>query len=337
MSYNKNSGYGQALLNNLASKVPAFGRVMVVFDPDNTDEANYQQMQEICDADPDGVLRFYGTDYGDGTTPLEQAYAAVESNNNDVIVLDANSTHLLSGMLTVDKNRVHFYGMDGGGRLVTQGAKIGLADITVDAIATVLITGTRCSFRNLKITNAGTHENSIAAVIDEGEGTLIQNCNIAKYSDLNVSAVADFICRSDGATYDDVEFGFDTIVQSAARATFWIKTGNTVMKYARLRKCRFVCASSEATKSHILVANTASIEFTNLFEDCTFMNAIVSSLSAARLNDAVTSVSGLVAGNLFFTDPKTDTTEFCSAVTDNVRVCGAVTANAATGESANAA
>ena len=54
--------------------------------------------------DNDGRVRFY--------TSLATAYAATESNNNDVIILDSNSTHTLTAMLTVANNRVHFFGLD---------------------------------------------------------------------------------------------------------------------------------------------------------------------------------------------------------------------------------
>lgn len=328
-NYNKNVGYGNALLNNLASQVPAFGRVMVVFDPDNTDEANYQQLKQICDADPDGVLRFYGSDFADGTTPLEQAYAAAESNNNDVIVLDSNSTHLLSGMLTVAKNRVHFFGMDGGGRLIQQGAKISLATAATDAAATITVTGTRCSFRNLKILNSGTHTNSVSAVIGDGdEGTLWQNCSFQKHSDLGESAVSNFECRSDSPTFIDCEFGFDTLTITAARANFLIKaSGATRAKNIRMKDCTFTVASTSATASHILVSSTASLNFTNVFKDCVFLNSLVS--TAAALNDAVTSVSSLIEGSMLFINPASESTEFCSAVTDQVKVVGsAVSAQA---------
>lgn len=320
--YNANSGWGRGLLNMVASRVPAFGRVFVVFDPDDVDEANYQHMKEICKHDPDGILRFYGTNAADGTTPLEQAYAAAESNNNDVICLDGNSTHLLSGMLTVAKNRVHFFGMDGGGRLIQQGAKIDLADATVDAAATLTVSGVRCSFRNLKILNSGTHANSIAAVIGNGdEGTLWENCSAQKLSDLDQAAVSNFECRSDSPTFKECEFGFDTLTISAARPNFLIKaSGSTRAKNIRMKDCTFTVSSTEATASQILVSSTSSLLFTNTFKDCEFVNSLTG--SAAALTDAVTSVSGLVEGSLLFVNPASEATNFCSTVTDQVKVIG---------------
>ena len=119
MSYNKNSGYGQALLNMVSSQIPTFGRIFIVMNSSNTDEENYNRMQEVFPPDPLGQVRFF--------TSLSDAYDATESNNNDVILLDANSSHSLTTGLAVTKSRVHFIGMDGGNRLVQQGTKVELA------------------------------------------------------------------------------------------------------------------------------------------------------------------------------------------------------------------
>jgi len=88
----------------IQNQVPAFGNIHIVMNSSDTDEANYQHMQDLFPVDNDGKVRFY--------TSLEDAYDAVESNNNDVILLDANSTHTVDAMVTVSKNRVHFIGMD---------------------------------------------------------------------------------------------------------------------------------------------------------------------------------------------------------------------------------
>jgi hypothetical protein len=231
-------------------------------------------------------------------------------------------------MLTVSKSRVHFFGMDSGGRITAQGAKIQLttAGNAADNAATIKVTGTRTTFRNLKIINSGTHANSVAAMIDQGEGTLIEDCSILKLTDLNVATVADFICRADSPTYRRVEYGFDTLVQSAARPTFWFnKDGTTRAKHVRSEDCSFVCSSSESTKSFIKVEDTSSLAFTNVFVRPVFTNALIASASAAALDDAVTSASGLVEGSLLFVNPASDTTGFCSATTDQVKTYGPVT------------
>jgi len=68
------------------------------------------------------------------------------------------------------------------------------------------------------------------------------------------------------------------------------------------------------------VATTASLNFTNVFKNCAFLNSLVS--TAAALNDAVQSVSGLVEGSMLFINPASEASEFCSAVTDQVKVIG---------------
>jgi acetylglutamate kinase len=73
---------------------------MVVMNSSDSDEKNYQHLQDLFPGDSDGSVRFF--------TSLSAAYDAAESNNNDVIILDGNSTHELTAQLTIDKNRVHF-------------------------------------------------------------------------------------------------------------------------------------------------------------------------------------------------------------------------------------
>ena len=86
------------------------------------------------------------------------------------------------------------------------------------------------------------------------------------------------------------------------------------------KDCLWMISSSEATASFIKVADTSAVVFSNTFINPIFNNALVASTSAAALNDAVTSVSSLVEGNLLFVNPSSNCSEFCSAVTDQVKV-----------------
>lgn len=124
MSRNQNASYGNAMLSAIHTACGGtFGNVFVVLNSSDTDENNYQHMQDLFTNDSDGRVRFY--------TSLASAYAATESNNNDVIVLDGNSSHQLTSMLTVSNNRVHFVGLDwllGIKRRYGQSSKINYAD-----------------------------------------------------------------------------------------------------------------------------------------------------------------------------------------------------------------
>lgn len=319
MVYNKDRGYGAAILAKVQAILPTFGRIFVVMSSSDSTDPNFQALQDVCGSDPDGVIRFY--------TSLESAYAACTTNNNDVILLDGHSQHTLAAMLTIAKNRVHLIGMDGGERLVQQGARIDLATAATDAAATITITGTRCSLRNIKVENSGTHANSIAAVIDEGEGTLIKNCTIYKYTDLDQTGVADFICRADCPTYIDVQFGFDTLVQTAARPTFLIKeSGSTKMKGLRMKDCAFISASTSTSKVHFQVNATSSLLFTNIVENCVFINSINQTQGAVQATVAAASASGLVEGNVLFIRPSCQSASF-STTSDNFRVANAPVAS----------
>ena len=127
---NKNAGYGQAMMHAIYSAVGGtFGNVLVVMNSSDTDEKNYQHIQNLFTVDGEGRVRFF--------TSLASAYAETESNNNDVIILDGNSSHQLLEQLIVSNSRVHFVGMDyllGIHRPYGQSTKINYAD----GIATAL-------------------------------------------------------------------------------------------------------------------------------------------------------------------------------------------------------
>lgn len=322
MNYNQNSGYGQAMLTKLIGATT--GRTFVVMD---TTDGDRDKIQQLLKTDEYGQPRFYST--------LAGAYAAADSNRNDVIILGAQGTHELDTMLTVSKSRVHFIGLDyllSGGRETAQRSKVQLSTTgnAAAVAATISNSGAGNTYRGLKIMNSGTDAASVAAFIDSGEATLIEYSSIMKFTDLDQATVADFICRADSYTYKNVEFGFDTLVQTAARPTFkYLKDGSTRAKHGRVIDCIFTCASSEATKVHVSVADTSSLAFENIFIRPIFINALVSSASAAALTNAVASASGLVEGNIFMVNPASNSTNLCAGTTDQIQVSGPVSSQQA--------
>jgi hypothetical protein len=268
-----------------------------------------------------------GTSKDEAFASLTKAYNTATSNNNDVIVIDGDSTLNEATMITWSKNRIHVVGL-GGGYLTGQRTKIQLstAGNLLAVAATINVTGTGNSFHNLKIMNSGTHASSLTALIDAGEANWYNNCSFMKFTDLDQTAVSDVEARGDSTAWTNCEFGFDTLVQSVARPTLHIKaSGSTRMKHNRFIDCNFSCASSSADKAFILIATTSSLAFESTFKGCMFNAAVISSLSAITLDNAVDSVSGLVEGNLLFTDCATSTTNFCATVTDGIKTYGAVT------------
>lgn len=320
MSYNQNSGYGQALLNMVASQVPTFGRVFIVMNSSDTDEENYQRMQEVFPSDPNGRTRFF--------TDLSDAYDATESNNNDVILLDANSTHSLSSGLATSNNRVHFIGMDGGGRIQQQGAKVQLATAATTAYA-LKDTGTRNSFRNIKFIQAATAATGLTVAQIGGEGGLIENCSftfgVANNLDGSETTTYEVVWGGDSYTVKNCLFGTSTLLTTGARAVMAIDqvTSGQEAKDNYFKDCYFTIQSSSSSADFIRVLATTDAKFANTFINPVFFNVLNATNSAVALDDTVRSVSGLVEGNLLFVNPATNATEFCTDVTDQVKVVGA--------------
>jgi len=301
MNWNKNSGYGQSLVTFARNVCPTFGNILVVMNSANSDEANYHHMQEVYTPDVDGLVRFY--------TDLESAYGAAESNNNDIILLDANSSHALTSMLTVSKSRVHFVGMDGGGRLKAQGAKISMGVTTdTDDIAVILNTGTRNSFRNIKIYSSNTLDEHLSCFIDNAEGTYIENCNIAAISKADADA-CDLWCCSDSFTYREVTFGADNVINTLAfyNIKFDGKTGGGSLhaKCGTFIDCIFdmQCASAAAATSCFMkVTDKDAIQHNILVKDCVFQN-FINAAGGVILTDAFLGASTTTNGDINLVNP----------------------------------
>jgi len=285
-NYNQNSGYGQGLVTFARTVCPTFGNILVAMNSADSDEANYHKIQEIFKADPMGLVRFY--------TSLESAYAAAESNNNDIILLDGNSTHSIDAMITVSKSRVHFVGMDGGGRLCQQGARIkmGVTGVATD-LAPVLVTGTRNTFRNLKVENASSTDESLYGFIENGEGTYIENCHFLKTAGLDDAGWANFWMAGDSLTMKNCTLGQSNVGSAVAHYGILIdaKTGggSSAVKENMLENIYInmsVLTAAAATACFIKVADGAAMNFNNVIKDLNAYNFVQAS-TGTIMTDAV--------------------------------------------------
>ena len=296
MAFNKNTGYGQAMMNNIASQVWAFGNVLVVMNSSNTDEANYQHLQDIMTPDNDGQVRFY--------TSLETAYAAAESNNNDVILLDGNSTHTIANWIAWSKNRIHVIGMDGWDRLIQQGAKVQSTAAAADAYV-IKVTWVRNSFRNVKFIQVDTNAAALNVLQEGGEWNLYKNCTFTfgVVDNLDLTTASEVLAWSDSATFINCEFWTETLLTSAARSVFKIDQVTTSQEFKsnRVQDCNFVISSSETTATLLSVVAATDVLFTNNFKNCTFV-ASIDSAGWAALAVAVKSIASLVKWTLNFHD-----------------------------------
>ena len=275
--YNQNSGYGQAFVNAVCSAVPTFGRIFIVLNSSDIDEENYDRLNECFPPDNAGQVRLF--------TSLADAYSATESNNNDVIVLDGNSSHTLTSMLTVSNNRVHFIGLDylmGVRRRYGHSTKIN-ATITAGAtnIATILNTGVRNTFRGLKISNASTVAEGLYSFADGGEYTFMDCCEIYKSTDLDVTGAAELVANGDSSHYKRCYIGSTAnaltgaIIRPCVTFTGSLAAAGKKARDVTFEDCIFARKCGNAANNFMYGANATDIERLCYVKDSVFYNSLL--------------------------------------------------------------
>lgn len=321
--YTPDAAYGRALLNSVAAQVPTFGRILVVMNSSDNQSQNYLTMSSVFKTDPDGKIRFF--------TSLEDAYAAAESNNNDVIVLDGHSTHSVAAGIAWTKNRVHVMGFDGGGRYVQQGAKIELTG-AVDSAYVIKVTGVRNSFRNIKFIQSSTHANALNVLQLAGEGTYMEHCSavFGVADNMASTSLCEVLMGEDSGTFVECSFGTDVLLSTGS-------TGRSVMtldaitggsadgaKSNRFIHCEWLIMSSSANALLIKLADTGGAKFLNEFLEPRLLAIISSGGGGIAITNAIASASSFVDGSLHFIRPVTNgCTNGCAGVTDHVTISGA--------------
>jgi hypothetical protein len=262
---------------------------------------------------------------GDDGTPLRavsvskplktvaRAYELAISNQDDVIVLMGPATHVLTEMLDVTKNRIHFVGMDGSsGRLYGQNAKLSIGVTTAATdIAAVQNTGIRNSFTNIKFISNNTVAEGLYTFAEGGEYTLFTNCEFYKSTDLDETTAAEFLANGDSTQIIGCTFGSladivaDNVIRPCFSATatlsgkklrdnvilnsmFWRKAGGTeaVMVYGAnatdverlllIKNCTFINNTlSAATPAHAVGFGAAQTQGTVLLQYCTSVDCTV--------------------------------------------------------------
>lgn len=302
MALNKNTGYGLALVSAIQNKVGTFGRIFVVSNAtsDNQDPT-YIALSQIF-TPSDGVVRFYGD--------LATAYAATTSNNNDVILLDAHTSHKLAAMLTVAKNRVHFFGMDSGGRLDDQRCLISntVAGATTDT-AMILVTGTGNTFRNIKGANNFTVAQNLYCFDDQGTDTLIENCTFQNLGSAHLTnnAAASLRIASDTFQYVNSTFGQDTlkITSTGGQQVLIMANGTAVARRGIIKDCQFPSYTSDTTHVAIRVNANGDIDRTIRLVNPAFLNFNYdASNGGAQLATAIATPAGLISGGLLVEAPR---------------------------------
>lgn len=295
---------------------------------------------------------YYFVDYGNGVdgndglsaaTPVKlisTAYARATTNKDDVIVLMGSSTHVLTEMLSVTKNRVHFVGMDGTyGRMYGQNAKVSLGVTTAATdIATVKNTGVRNSFANIKFMNSNTVTEGIYCFVEAGEYTVMTNCEIYKSTDLDVTGAAELVMNGDSAQFINCTIGSLADARSGAviRPNVLVTNGIVAAAVARdvtFKGCNFWINASNTANRFVYGANAADVERLMLFEDCRFIN---NGISAAIPAQNVAFGASLTVGMVLLNRCTSLNASTAMSTTTGVFVDGPVPAAATTGISLQA-
>lgn len=292
---------------------------------------------------PATLGKFIFVDYGNGSDSnngenmdspvktLAQAYSMVRTNKDDVIVLMGSSTHVLSEMLTVAKNRVHIIGMDAsGGRRYGQNAKVQLG-VTTEAtdIATIEVTGVRCTFHNIKFINANTVAQGIYCVVDAGEYSVFDSCEFYKSTDLDVTGAAELVANGDSSHYRNCFIGStaNEISGAVIRPCVLVTGGIVTGKKARdvtFEGCIFARKCGNAANRLIYGANATDVERMFLIKDCLFYN---NPLGTADPDYAIAFGAAQTEGSVIVKDSASVSCTNLSATTGVYLANGAANAN----------
>jgi len=296
LMYNMNSGYGQMFMNMIASTVKGLmGKIFFVVE--DSDPASYRDMiRSIVKSDPDGQLRYFET--------VKEAYDATTSNANDVIVLSPNTTHQLTAMLTVSKNRVHFIG-DMSGRLYGQSVKINYEDgiATADPFA-IKNTGVRNTFTGIKFMNENTDAQVVATVGEGGEYTVYRNCEFYNSTNLDSDTVAELVLNGDSTQFYDCTFGSladavsgDKIRPAVLMTKETVGTG-LVSRDILFDGCKFWKKAGGTATAFIKISADADIERFMEIKNCTFSANVLGAVPAVAIDSPeLTNARVLLSGD----------------------------------------
>lgn len=231
---------------------------------------------------------------------LDRALDYATTNKDDVIVLMGNATHTLTEMLDVSKNRVHFVGMDATTRRYGQNAKVSLGVTTAATdIATLQVTGIRCSFHNIKFINSNTVAQGIYCVADGGEYTVFSFCEFYKDTDLDQTGAAEFLANGDSSQYYGCTFGslVNAISGAILRPCVKVNRETITGKVARdvvFENCLFWRKAGDTANTYISAPGATDVERMMLVKNCTFINAKLASAAPAECVKTASQTEGQV-------------------------------------------
>jgi len=219
---------------------------------------------------------------------LSAAHAACTTNNNDIILIDGNSTVVETAMIDWTKSRIHVIGCNGFGAHYGNGAKVSLTATTgVTNIATIKVTGVRNTFSNIKWMNSSTVDEGIYCVADGGEYTRWYNCEMYKDTDLGDTGAAELLCNADSSIYYNCTIGstVNAITGAILRPCVLLTRETITGKVCRdvaFYNCIFWRKCGDTGNRFIYGANATDVERMLLFDNCIFWNTKLAAATPAQ-------------------------------------------------------
>lgn len=259
-----------------------------------------------------------GKGWDDAVKTLSRAVTLSASNNNDVILIDGDSTVVESSMISITKNRLHIVGINGILGHYGQGAKISCAASTgTSNIATIQNTGVRNTFMGLKIIGSHTVDEGLYAFAEGGEFSRFFNCEFYKDTDLDQTAAAELLHNGDSAQFYNCTFGSTANIIADDKIRPNVKLTATLSgkkcRDSYFENCLFLSKAGGTEHVAVYGANATDVERMLMFKDCTFLN---NPLSAATPAHAVGFGAAQTQGAVFLKN--------CSSVDHTVMVQAAV-------------
>jgi len=218
---------------------------------------------------------------------LSRAYALATSNNNDVILIDGDSTVAETAMITWSKNRIHVIGLNGPMGHYGNGAKVSIGVTTAATdIALLKVTGVRNTFSGIKFISDNTVAEGLYTIADGGEYTKFFNCEFYKSTDLNVTEASEFLHNGDSTQFYNCTFGStaNIIADNVIRPNVLL-TATLAGKKCRdtyFENCIFWSKAGGTEHVAVYGANATDVERMLLMKDCTFLNNTLSAATPAH-------------------------------------------------------
>lgn len=275
-----------------------------------------------------------GKDKNNSVKTLSRAIALATTDNDDLIIIDGDSTVTETAMITLSKNRITIFGANGN-RMFGQAAKVNIGVTTATAdIALITNTGVRNNFIGIKFMSDNTLTEAKYTFAEGGEYSTFINCEFYKSTHLGVTDASEFLNNGDSAQFFNCTFGSSANIITDN----FIRPNVSVTATLSGKKCRdnyfenCLFLSKAGGTEHVMVygANATDVERMLLMKRCTFLN---NKLSAATPAHAVGFGAAQTEGTVLLQDcASVDCTVMAQAAV-GVYVAGAVPTFATTGVS----